>query len=106
MNFKQFLKNKIFGGLILAAFLALGFYIISLFLVKEQKEQKTDKEPLSASIVAPQTKEETKDSRPSTETKVNTSTATTSATTKNQVYLEGFEGLQEESEEIEKVPVL
>ena len=104
MNFKQFLKNKIFGGLILVAFLALGFYIISLFLVKEQKEQKTTKEPLGASITPPQTEEKTKESKKTLGAEIKTNTPST--TNKKQIDLEGFEGLQEESREIENLPAL
>lgn len=112
MNFKEFIKNKLFGSLVLVAFLALAFFVLSVFSAKEQKksqEQKAAKESLSASVATPQVaapKIEEKLKEPKKSPGIETKTNTPSTTDKKQVNLEGFEGLQEESQEVENLPAL
>ena len=96
MNFKTFIKNKLFGGLILIAFLVLGFYFLSLFLVKLPKT--TDNN--TGAVLNPPAEFQ---SKPEAAPEINTSTP---PLPQEQVKFEGFEGLQEELQLIEEVPDL
>ncbi len=95
MDFKGFIKNKLFGGLILIAFLILGFYFLSLFLVKLPKT--TDN---TEAVLNPPAEFQ---SKPEASPEINTSTP---PLPQKQVKIEGFEGLQEELQLIEEVPDL
>ncbi len=100
MNFKQFLKNKLFGGLVLIAFLLLGFYFLSL-LVKPPKTNELPKvlnAPSQEALLNPPT---TLQQKPDSNSKEQTSTP---PLPQDKIKFEGFEGLQEEAQLIEKLP--